>query len=401
MSSLTETDFEALMSQMEGFLEQLYPLEGVFLQEGLSAIEDDLKTIRAKVKAAGMFAPHMAKEVGGMGLSLIEHAKVSELLGRSPLGHYLFNCQAPDAGNMELLHLYANHEQEEKFLKPLVAGECRSAFAMTEPEHAGSNPLWLSTTAVLEGDDYVVNGHKWFSTGFDGSSFLILMTITNPEARKAHERASMLIIPNDTPGLIHVRKVKIMGEAGEGNHSHSELRFENCRVPQKNLLGKEGEGFLLAQQRLGPGRIHHCMRWIGICNRAFEMLCQRAATREISPGRVLGQKQSVQNWIAESKAEIQAARLMVLDAAEQMAQKGSKGARIEISLIKFFVADVLMKVLDRAIQAHGALGISDDILLSFWYRHERGARIYDGADEVHKQVVAREILREYGVRLEP
>ncbi|MEZ4607995.1 MAG: acyl-CoA dehydrogenase family protein [Deinococcales bacterium] len=322
-------------------------------------------------------------------------------MGRSPLGHYLFNCQAPDAGNMELLHLYANHEQEEKFLKPLVAGECRSAFAMTEPEHAGSNPLWLSTTAVLEGDDYVVNGHKWFSTGFDGSSFLILMTITNPEAPKAHERASMLIIPNDTPGLIHVRKVKIMGEAGEGNHSHSELRFENCRVPQKNLLGKEGEGFLLAQQRLGPGRIHHCMRWIGICNRAFEMLCQRAATREISPGRVLGQKQSVQNWIVESKAEIQAARLMVLDAAEQMAQKGSKGARIEISLIKFFVADVLMKVLDRAIQAHGALGISDDILLSFWYRHERGARIYDGADEVHKQVVAREILREYGVRLEP
>ena len=268
---------------------------------------------------------------------------------------------------------------------------------MTEPEHAGSNPVWMSTTAQKDGDDYIINGHKWFTTGFDGSSFVIVMAVTNPDAEKPHERASMLIAPSDAPGLVHVRRIKIVGEEGEDHHSHSELRFENLRVPAENLLGEENAGFEIAQQRLGPGRIHHCMRWIGICERAFDLMCTRAASRELSPGKPLATKQSVQNWIAESRADINAARLLVLDAAERIERDGSRAARTEVSIIKFFVADVLMKVIDRAIQTHGALGVTDDTPLSFWYRHERGARIYDGADEVHKGVVARRVMRDYGV----
>jgi alkylation response protein AidB-like acyl-CoA dehydrogenase len=276
----------------------------------------------------------------------------------------------------------------------LLSGDIRSCFGMTEPENAGSNPIFLSTRAVLDGDEWVINGHKWFTSSADGASFCIVMAVTDPDAHK-YQRASMIIVPTDTPGFELVRNIPVMGEAGEDYFSHAEIRLTDVRVPKENLLGGEGAGFAVAQQRLGPGRIHHCMRWIGICERAFDMMCERAATRELSPGKPLGHKQFVQGWIAESRAEIDAARLMVLRVAWLIDQQGDYAARVDVSTIKFFVANVLQRVLDRAIQTHGALGITDDIVLSYWFRHERGARIYDGPDEVHKARLARKILEKY------
>jgi acyl-CoA dehydrogenase len=362
------------------------------------SIDELMAPIRAEAKAAGLWLPQMSTRHGGMGLSLLEHGLLSEVLGRSPLGNYALNCQAPDAGNMEILAEYGTRAQRERFLEPLLAGETRSCFAMTEPDKAGSNPVWLGTTARREGDDYVLDGHKWFTTAADGAAFAIVMAVTEADAAP-HKRASMLIVPTDTPGFERVRNIPIMGEAGHGWASHAEVRFSGCRVPAANMLGFPGAGFLIAQARLGPGRIHHCMRWIGICERAFAMMCERAATRELAPGKFLGEKQTVQNWIAESRAEIDAARLAVLHAAWRIDAVGQKAARVEVSAIKFHVAKVLRDVLERAIQTHGALGITDDTILSFFYRHERGAQIYDGPDEVHKSVVAREVLKAYG--LEP
>ena len=398
-SSLTDR-LRILLPQLQTFMqEQVYPLEPELLQAGFGALLPALRNKREQVKDSGWWAPHLPAELGGMGLSLTEFAHVSETLGRSPLGHYVFNCQAPDVGNMEILHRYGTETQQEQFLIPLARGNIRSCFSMTEPEHAGSNPLWMSTTAVKDGADYVINGHKWFSTAADGAAFSIVMAVTNPEADNAYQQASQIIVPTDTPGFEHVRRIKIMGEEGEDHLSHSEIRLENCRVPQTNRLGEEGAGFVIAQDRLGPGRIHHCMRWVGICERAFELMCRRAATRELAPGKLLASRQTIQNWIAESRAEISAARLLILQTAQKLDQEGTYAARVEISMIKFHVANVLMQVLDRAIQTHGALGITDDILLSHWYRHERGSRIYDGPDEVHKSVVARRILKGYGVKI--
>jgi alkylation response protein AidB-like acyl-CoA dehydrogenase len=326
----------------------------------------------------------------------MEHALVCEELAKSPYGMYVFNAQAPDAGNMEILNEFGTEAQKERWLQPLTAGEIRSCFAMTEPEHAGSNPVWMSTTAVKDGGDYVINGHKWFASAADGAAFAVAMVVTDPDG-PLHERASQIIVPTDSPGYHFVRNISCMGDEGEGWGSHSELRFEDCRVPQENLLGGEGQGFAIAQARLGPGRIHHCMRWIGISERCFDLMCKRAATRETAPGELLGAKQTIQNWIAESRAEINAARLLVHHAGWRIDQVGAKEARVDVSLIKFFVAGMMGRVIDRALQTHGALGISDDTVISYFYRHERAARIYDGPDEVHKSVVARRILKEYGV----
>jgi alkylation response protein AidB-like acyl-CoA dehydrogenase len=363
------------------------------------AIEPRINAVRAKVKEAGLWAPQIPKAEGGMGLTLMEHARVSEVLGRSPLGHFAFNCQAPDAGNMEILIQFGKPEQKEKFLKPLLNGEIRSCFAMTEPDRAGSNPTWLDTRARKDGNDFVIDGTKWFTSSADGAAFAIVMAVTNPEA-SGHMRASQIIVPAKTPGYKIIRNISVMGEAGDGYASHSEVAFENCRVPRANLLGEEGAGFLIAQERLGPGRIHHCMRWMGIAERSFDLMCKRAATREISPGKPLGTKQMIQDFIAESRAEIDAARLMVMHAAWTMEHQGAHAAREEISTIKFFAANVLQRVIDRAIQVHGALGMTDDTILAYFYRHERAARIYDGADEVHKSVVAKRILKRYGLVIE-
>ncbi|MCE7985162.1 MAG: acyl-CoA dehydrogenase [Caldilinea sp. CFX5] len=375
--------------------EELIPLEPQFLNGEFRDLVPTLAENRANVKAAGLWAPFLPVAYGGMGLTLTEYAHVSEALGRSPLGHYTFNCQAPDVGNMELLMNFGTAEQQRTYLEPLTRGDIRSCFAMTEPENPGSNPTLMDATAVKEGDDYVINGHKWFTTAADGASFAIVMAITAPNAESRHKRASQILVPTDTPGFRLVRNISIMGEAGSDHNSHAEVVFDNVRVPQQNLLGAEGAGFQLAQERLGPGRIHHCMRWIGICERALDLLCRYAVRRKLSSRSVLSDQQTIQNWIAESRAEINAARLLVLQAAWKIDREGAYAARVEISTIKFFVANVLQQVVDRAIQAHGALGMTDDTPLSYWYRHERAARIYDGPDEVHKWVVARQVLQQY------
>jgi alkylation response protein AidB-like acyl-CoA dehydrogenase len=376
--------------------EVLIPLEPVVLEKGFAAAEEDLARARSKVKEAGLWLPQAPVDIGGLGLSNLEHGMLSEVLGRSPLGHYAFGCQAPDAGNMEILHKYGSEEHKKTYLEPLATGEIRSCFSMTEPENAGSNPTQLSCTAEKDGDDYVINGRKWFTTAADGARFAIVMAVTNPDADR-HGRASQIIVPCDTPGFELVRNIPIMGDAGSGWASHGEIVYKDCRVPQSNRLGGEGAGFLIAQDRLGPGRIHHCMRWIGMCERSLDLMCQRAATRMLAPDRPLGSRQIIQSWIAEARAEINASRLMVLHAAWKIDNEGHYAAREEISLIKFYVSDVLMKIIDRAIQVHGALGVTSDIVLSYYYVHERGARIYDGPDEVHKMVVAKRMLKNYGM----
>lgn len=374
---------------------ELIPLEHEFLTRDFTEMEPVLEEKRRMVKQMELWAPNQDKEYGGLGLNLVEHGLVSEALGRTPLGHYVFNCQAPDAGNMEILHKYGTEEQKEKYLRPLIEGKIRSCFSMTEVEMPGSNPVMMETTAVKDGDDYVINGQKWYTTAADGAHFTICMAVTNPDA-PLHQRASMIIVPTDTPGFNLVRNIPVMGHAGRGYSSHGEVLFQSCRVPQSNLLGPEGQGFAIAQERLGPGRIHHCMRWIGVCNRAFELMCRRANARVINPdGRTLARQQLIQAMVAESAAEIQAAKLMTLHAAWRIDNLGQKAARVDISLIKFFVANVMQNVVDRALQVHGGLGMTDDTILAYFYRHERAARIYDGADEVHKINAGKRILREY------
>ena len=385
---------QAVIAMMTEFVDkELIPLEPEFLRKDFRELLPELAEKRRMVKRMELWAPNHPRDCGGMGLDLMEHAMVSEVLGRSPLGHYVFGCQAPDAGNIEILHKYGTEAQKEKYLLPLVAGEIRSCFSMTEVDLPGSNPVMMDTTAVKEGGDYVINGQKWYSTAADGAAFAIVMAVTNP-GEAPHLRASMIIVPTDTPGFNLVRNISVMGHTGSDYFSHAEILYQSCRVPQANLLGPEGWGFVIAQERLGPGRIHHCMRWIGICQRALELMCRRAARRVISmDGKTLATRQIIQAWIAESAAEIQAARLMTLHAAWKIETLGVKAARDDISLIKFYVADVLQKVIDRALQVHGGLGMTDDTILAFFYRHERAARIYDGADEVHKMSVAKRILK--------
>ena len=375
--------------------EDILSLEHDFLMNGFGHVLPQLNECRKKVKEQGLWTPYLSDQYGGMGLTLVEFAAVSELLGKTPLGHYCFNSQAPDIGNIELLKDHASDQLKSEFLQPLISGEIRSCFGMTEPQRPGSNPTWMDTRAVRDGDDYVINGNKWFTSAADGASICVVMAVTDPETENKYERASMFVVPVDNPGFEIVRNIPVMGDVGEGYMSHGEIRLTDCRISASNIIGKEGEGFILAQERLGPGRIHHCMRWIGICERAVALMCARASSREISPNKFLSEKQTIQNWISESAAKIYGARLMVLDCAKKIEAYQTKGARKEISMIKFHVADILMNVLDKAIQAHGALGMTEYTPLSFWYRHERGSRIYDGADEVHKSFVARSILKDY------
>ena len=389
---------KAVRGIVRDFMEkEVYPLEPALRQQGFKALLPVLKEKRERARETGLWAAHLPEEFGGAGLSLTEFAHMSEELGKSPIGHYLFNVQAPDVGNMELLMAHGSPEQKERFLLPLARGEIRSCFTMTEPEFAGSNPVWMGTTARREGAEWVLRGHKWFASSADGAAFAICMAVTSPEAANVYRRASMILVPTDTPGFTLLGNASVMGERGGDWASHGEVSYQDARVPAANLLGVEGAGFVLAQERLGPGRIHHGMRWIGVCERAFDILCRHAATRELAPGKPLGSKQIVQQGIAESRAEIHAARLMVLHAAWRIEKEGAEAAREEISLIKVTVARTMQKVLDRAIQGLGALGMTDDTPLAWWYAHERAARIYDGADEVHLEAVARRILRGYGM----
>lgn len=380
-------ELENARQRVTAFMDQhVYPSETQIIEnEGLPAELE--RELQGRVKADGLWAPHLPREWGGMGIGFIGQALVNEIIGRSVVGPRIFGNAAPDAGNAELLIISATPEQKEQYLKPLAAADVRSCFAMTEPEVSGSDPTGLQTTATRDGDVWVINGHKWFTSGAIGSAFAIVMAVTDPAAA-AHARASMILVPTDTEGFEIVRSVPVMGSGGVGGHC--EVRFENCRVPFGNLLGEAGQGFKLAQARLGPGRIQHCMRWVGVAQRSFEMMCTYALKRK-SFGEPLAKKQTVQNWIADSAAEINAARLMTLNAAWKMDR--GEDARVEISLIKFYGARVMCDVVDRAIQVHGALGYSKDTPLEMFYRDARAARIYDGPDEVHRQAVAQRILK--------
>ena len=392
---MTRPDVTALVSALRTLLDGPgMAAEATMLRDGWTAALPQLHELRLEVKRLGAWAPQLPVTYGGLGLTLVEFARVSEVLGRSPIGHWLANCQAPDIGNMELMHTQADVTLQSRWLEPLMRGEIRSCFAMTEPEHAGSNPVWMSTTAVRDDDDYVINGHKWFTTGADGAAFTIVMAVTDATALP-HKRATMILVPMDAPGFRIVQNINVMGERGGDHHSHAEVRFDDVRVPVSHRIGAEGQGFELAQARLGPGRVHHCMRWIGICERAFDLMCRRAVMRELSPGEPLARKDTIQHWVAESRAEIDSARLLVLEAAQALETKGPLGAREQISAIKFHTAGVLQRVLDRAIQVHGAMGLTDATPLALWWAHERGARIYDGPDEVHKQSLGRAILKRY------
>ena len=377
-----------LRARYRTFMEEhVYPNE-----RGLSADDADLiRALQAKAKDAGLWAPHVPPEAGGTGTGFLAYAHLNEEIGRSTYAQLVFGCQAPDAGNAEILHLFGTPEQKKRWLFPLVAGEIRSFFSMTEPEVSGSDPTTLRTRAVHDGAEWVIDGHKWFSSGADGAAFGIVMAVTDPDA-PAHARASQIVVPADTPGVEVVRATPVMGHAGSGWSTHCEVLYRGVRVPFENVLGEPGDGFRIAQKRLGPGRIHHVMRWLGQMQRAFELMCSYSLEREAFGSR-LADKQTVQNWIADSAAGIHACRLMTLDAARKI-DEGDE-ARVEVSVIKFFAAQVLHDVIDRAIQVHGARGLTDETPLAAMYAMARGARIYDGPDEVHRMVVSRRILKEF------
>jgi len=377
--------------QVRAFMEEhVYPNEHALLREDAQA-DELIGELREKAKDARLWAPHLPAEAGGSGSGFLEYAYLNEEIGRSSIAQLVFGCQAPDAGNGEILHLFGTEDQKQRFLEPLVSGATRSFFGMTEPEVAGSDPTLLRGRAERDGDEWVIDAHKWFSSGADGAGFGIVMVVTDPDA-EPHRRASMILVPTDAPGYELVRKIPVMGHEGRGWGTHCETRFTNVRVPFENVLGEPGDGFRIAQKRLGPGRIHHVMRWLGQMQRAFELMCSYSLERKAF-GEPLADKQTIQNWIAESAADIQACRLMTFQAAQRI-DDGDE-ARVEVSLVKFFAARVLNEVLDRALQVHGGLGMTEDTPLAAMWRQARAARIYDGADEVHKMVVARRILRDF------
>jgi len=374
------------LEQVRAFMaERVIPNEHILDRE-----EDEAEALVAKlrdeVRDLGLWAPHVPPDAGGTGTGFLDYAYLNEQIGRTVWGQLVFGCQAPDAGNAEILHMFGTDEQKERWLYPLVGGQIRSFFSMTEPEVPGSDPTTLRTRAVRDGDEWVIDGHKWFSSGAEGAAFGIVMAVTDPEAGP-HARATQIIVPADTPGVDVVRPIPVMGHAGRGWSTHCEVRYTNVRVPVTNTLGGEGAGFLIAQKRLGPGRIHHVMRWLAQMQRAFELMCEYSLQRETSSGR-LADKQTIQNWIADSYAEIQACRFMTLDAAHKI--DGGDEARVEVSAIKFYAAKVLNDVIDRAIQVHGARGLTDETPLAHMAMMAR-----DGPDEVHRQVVAKRILKAF------
>jgi acyl-CoA dehydrogenase len=376
--------------------EQIYPNERL-VAEQVEASGDPhhepaiLKELRGKAKALGLWNLFLPDAEHGAGLTNLEYTPLCETMGRSPIAPRVFNCAAPDTGNMEILAEFGTPEQKKRWLQPMLEGEIRSCFSMTEPEVSGADPTGLRTRARREGDEYVIDGHKWFTSGAVGARFAIVMAVTDPDA-PPHMRASQIIVPTDTPGFQLIRAVSVMGHVGGGGHC--EIRYENCRVPVANCLGGEGSGFVIAQARLGPGRIHHCMRCIGVAERAFEIMCRHANSR-VAFGGPLGEKQFVQEWVATSRMEIDQARLLTLYAAWKMDAYGKARARQEISMIKVVVPNMMMQVLDRAIQCLGALGMSDDTPVAAFWRHGRAMRIADGPDEVHKMVIARRELKRF------
>jgi acyl-CoA dehydrogenase len=352
--------------------------------------------IREKAKAEGLWNLFLPDEEDGPGLSNVDYGIVNEEIGRATIpAAYAFNCQPPDSGNMEILVEHADAHQRERWLLPLLAGEIRSCFSMTEPETAGNDPTGLKLRAERDGDDWVLNGRKWWTTNALGASVAIVMAVTDPDA-PPHKRATMILVPTDAPGFNMVRPLSNMGHVdGPG---HWEIAYEDCRVPvAEATLNEVGSGFKVAQDRLGPGRIHHCMRLIGVAERALEMMCERAQSREMF-GTKLSDRQFIQDFIATSRAEIDQARLLTLNAAWRLDTVGNREARRELSVTKLVVPKTVLTIVDRAIQVFGGAGVSEDTPLSWMYRYNRMLRIGDGGDEVHKQVIARFELKKAAAR---
>jgi acyl-CoA dehydrogenase len=393
----TEPEFQAKLDWMRTFVrKEIWPLETLVNDLPWDGLMRAMEPLREQVRAQGLWAAHLDPELGGQGFGQLKLGLMHEILGTTPIAPFAFGNAAPDSGNSEILALAGSPEQKDRYLHPLLAGDLKSAFSMTEPDSPGSDPTMLKTRAVKDGDDYVITGRKWFSSNASIADFLIVMAVTDPDARR-YQRASMFVVDVDTPGVDILRDVATMEHPEEtyGRYgNHAEIAYCDVRVPKSALLGAEGAGFLIAQQRLYPGRIHHCMRWVGVAQRAFDMLCEYSLIREAA-GSKLAEKQTIQNWIADSAAQMQASRLMTLHAAWKVDTEGVAAARRDISLIKVFGAQVLHDVVDRALQIHGSLGYSTDMPLEAMYRFARGARFYDGPDEVHRASVARQILRGY------
>lgn len=375
--------------------EKIYPAEKPVLEEAETTPNGVdtpiMKALRKEAKSLGLWNLYLPDKEWGAGLSNHDYSVLCEHMGRSAIAPRVFNCNAPDTGNAEILAEFGTDEQKENWLKPLLEGECRSCFSMTEPDTSGADPTGLRTSAVKDGDDWVINGHKWFTSGAIGARFAIAMIVTNPKGLP-HERASMIIVPTDTEGFDIIRPVSVMGHTGGGGHC--EIMYNDCRVPITNTLGTEHAGFMIAQARLGPGRIHHCMRAIGMAERAFEIMCTHANQRETRGGK-LADFQFVQEWVATSRMDIVQARLLTQYAAWKMDSEGKANARQELSMAKVVVPNMMMTVLDRAIQCLGALGVSDDTPIAAMWRNGRALRIADGPDEVHKLVIARRELKRF------
>ena len=378
--------------------EHIYPAEPVYdrqLRESgdphhQPAVMEELKV---KARAAGLWNMFLPDEEHGAGLSNSDYAPLAEMLGRARIASEACNCSAPDTGNMEVLHEFGTDEQKERWLRPLLDGEIRSAFAMTEPEVASSDATNIQLRIERDGDEYVLNGRKWWTTNamHPNCRIMIVMGKTSTEG-PIHKQQSQILVPMDTPGVSIVRELSVFGYTDQDGHG--EVDFKDVRVPASNLIAGEGDGFMIAQARLGPGRIHHCMRAIGAAERALEAMCRRAVSR-VTFGQPVAMRSNVQDWIAESRIEIEMARLLTLKAAWMMDTVGNRHARTEIAAIKVAAPNVALKVLDRAIQVHGGGGVSDDFGLASAYAHLRTLRLADGPDEVHKLSIARRELAPY------
>lgn len=387
-----DQEVEDARQMMRQFFNDNVKKEFAALREDENATRDDwsalVKDLRRKAKEQGYWLPHMPQDVGGMGLGVTAVAAVSAEAARVPMGPYIINCQAPDEGNMHTLYHFATDGQREKFLKPLLEGTARSCFSMTEPEVSGSDPTLIQTTAVEDGDEWVINGHKWFTSGAYGADFAIVIARTDPDASIPQARNSAFIVETDSPGFDIVRDVETMG----GRHNHPEIKYNDVRVPRENLLGERGGGHKLGQVRLGPARLAHCMRWLGQIETALEMLIDRAQSR-FTHGSYLSEKQSIQWMMADSAMELYASKLMVLHAAYKI--ENGMEFKQEVSMAKHHVANTLWRVVDRAMQVHGALGYSTDSPLAGMMQQARWARIADGADEVHQMRIADLLMRAY------
>jgi acyl-CoA dehydrogenase len=390
----TDPELQAELDWMREFVrEEIFPLETLDID--WRQYRRLIGPLQAQVKERGLWAAHLPPEMGGQGYGQVKLALMHEILGASELAPPVFGNQAPDSGNSELIALAGTAEQKARWMEPLLAGEVLSAFSMTE-QGTGSDPRQFTTMARRDGEEWVIDGTKWFVGNATRSDFHIVMVRTDdsPDA-DPYRTMSMLIVLTDSPG-IEMRELGLMHDTDSRGlvHTHAEVRYDGVRVPAENLLGGEGEAFLLAQKRLGPGRIHHCMRWVGVCRRAFDSLCERAVSKSVHGGR-LADKQTIQNWVADSSAAIEAYRLLTLRAAWTIDREGAAAARTEIAQIKYWGAPIMHDVIDQAIQVHGSLGYCDDMPLEQMYRWARASRLYDGPDEVHRQTVARRILRGY------